>query len=101
MASRLETGPTTNVLREGDVIPHHAVTVSVSLDSEPAPMRDGDATEMRKTMAEEARLTRGPAGYREISCGTLSFCDGEGEMLSAVRIARMPEMKSHPSTKGV
>ena len=80
-------------LREGDVIPQHAVTVAVSLDGVLAPMRDGDATEKRKKTAEEGRLTRGPAGYREVGCGTLSFCDAEGDMISAVRIARMPETK--------
>ncbi len=35
----------------------------------------------------------GPAGYREVGCGTLSFCDAEGDMISAVRMARMPESK--------
>lgn len=80
-------------LREGDVIPQHAVTVAVSLDGVLAPMRDGDAQEKRKKTAEEGRLTRGPAGYREVGCGTLSFCDAKGDMISAVRIARMPETK--------
>jgi hypothetical protein len=80
-------------LRDGDVIPQHAVTVAVSLDGVLAPMRDGDAQKKREKTAEEGRLTRGPAGYREVGCGTLSFCDAEGDMISAVRIARMPEPK--------
>jgi hypothetical protein len=79
------------VLRDGDVIPQDATTVAVSLDGVLAPMKHGGAQQKRQETAEEGRLTRGPAGYREIGCGALSFCDAEGEMLSAVRMARMPE----------
>jgi len=78
-------------LREGDVIPPHATTVAVSLDGVLAPMKDGGARQKRQQTADQGRLTRGPAGYREVGCGTLSFCDAEGQMLSAVRMARMPE----------
>lgn len=80
-------------LRGGDVIPAATKTVAVSLDGVHTPMKSGGAKEKRKQTAEEGRLTRGPAGYREVGCGTLSFCDAEGEMLSAVRTARMPEPK--------
>jgi len=80
-------------LRAGDVIPQHAATLAVSLDGVLAPMKDGDAHEKRQKTAEEGRLTRGPAGYREVGCGTLSFCDAEGDMIAAVRMARMPEAK--------
>jgi hypothetical protein len=78
-------------LREGDVVPPHTTTVAVSLDGVLAPMKDGDAQTKRQKTADEGRLTRGPAGYREVGCGTLSFCDVEGDMISAVRMARMPE----------
>lgn len=78
-------------LRDGDVIPQHAKAVAVSLDGVLAPMNDGGATEKREKTAEEGRLTRGPAGYREVGCGTISFCDADGDMISAVRMARMPE----------
>jgi hypothetical protein len=54
-------------------------------------MRDGDAKGKREKMAAQGKLTRGPAGYREVGCGALSFCDAQGNMLSAVRTARMPE----------
>ena len=80
-------------LRAGDVIPQHTATLAVSLDGVLAPMKDGDAPEKRQKTAEEGRLTRGPAGYREVGCGTLSFCDAEGDMIAAVRMARMPETK--------
>jgi hypothetical protein len=78
-------------LREGDVVPQHTTTVAISLDGVHAPMKDGEAQAKRQKTASEGRLTRGPAGYREVGCGALSFCDAEGEMISAVRMARMPE----------
>jgi hypothetical protein len=81
------------VLREGDLIPQRATTAAVSLDGVLAPMKDGGAQQKRRKTAEEGRLTRGPAGYREVGCGTLSFCDAKRDMISAVRIARMPEPK--------
>ncbi len=84
------------MLRDGDVVPQHTVTVAVSLDGVHAPMKDGEAQVKRQQTADEGRLTRGPAGYREVGCGTLSFCDAKGDMLSAVRMARMPE--SHKAT---
>jgi hypothetical protein len=80
-------------LRERDVIPQHTTSIAVSLDGVLAPMKDGDAQDKRQKTADEGRLTRGPAGYREVGCGTLSFCDAEGDMISAVRMARMPETK--------
>lgn len=80
-------------LRAQDVIPQHTCSVAVSLDGVLAPMKDGQAQHKRQTTAEQGQLTRGPAGYREIGCGTLSFCDAEGDLLGAVRMARMPESK--------
>ncbi len=80
-------------LRKGDVIPQHTATLAVSLDGVLAPMKDGEAQAKRQETAEEGRLTRGPAGYREVGCGTLSFCDAEGDMIAAVRMVRMPEPK--------
>lgn len=80
-------------LRHSDVIPPQAVTVAVSLDGVLAPMKDGQAKQKRASTAANGQLTRGPAGYREVGCGTLSFYDADGEMLAAIRIGRMPELK--------
>ena len=52
-----------------------ACTVAVSLDGVMAPMK-----------------TQG-GGYREASCASVSLYDGEGERLSTVRMARMPQSK--------
>ena len=78
-------------LREGDLVPPEAVSVAVSLDGVLVPTKDGDGPAKRAQMAEEGRVAQGPAGYREVGCGTVSFCDAEGEMISAIRIGRMPE----------
>ncbi len=80
-------------LRDATEVPEGTVTVAVSLDGVLAPMKDTDPTGTRQRAAEQGKLTKGPAGYREVGCGTLSFCDAQGKMLSAIRMARMPEAK--------
>ncbi|HEX7680004.1 MAG TPA: hypothetical protein VF713_17880 [Thermoanaerobaculia bacterium] len=78
-------------LREAMVVPDEAVTVVASLDGVLAPMKDGEAVEKRAETAARGQIAKGPAGYREVGCATLSFCDREGKCLAAVRMARMPE----------
>jgi hypothetical protein len=80
-------------LRDASEVPVGTVTVAVSLDGVLAPMEDGGRVAKRQEAAEQGRLTKGPAGYREVGCGTLSFCNETGEMIAAIRIARSPEMK--------
>lgn len=78
-------------LREAMTVPDEAVTVLASLDGVLAPMKDGGAAEKRAETAARGQIAKGPAGYREVGCATLSFCDKEGKCLAAVRMARMPE----------
>jgi hypothetical protein len=78
-------------LRIGDVVPRDAVSVAVSLDGVLVPTNDGEGPAKRAQAADEGRVAQGPAGYREVGCATLSFCDSKGEMISAVRCGRMPE----------
>ena len=78
-------------LRQGDITPKGAVTIAVSLDGVMAPMAAGERAAKRRASADQGQMTRGPAGYREVGCGTISFCNSEGEMIAAVRMARMPE----------
>lgn len=80
-------------LREAELVPANAVSIAVSLDGVLVPMKDGGAVQKRQQTAEQGQLTRGPAGYKEVGVGTVSFCDAAGEMLSAIRIGRMPEYK--------
>jgi hypothetical protein len=79
------------ILREAMVVPDEAVTVMASLDGVLAPMKDGRAVETRAETAARGQIAKGPAGYREVGCATLSFCDKDGKCLAAVRMARMPE----------
>ena len=72
-------------------VPAEARTVAVSLDGVMAPMKDGDRQAKRAAAQAAGRATKGPAGYREVGCGTVSCYDGEGERLNTLRIGRMPE----------
>jgi hypothetical protein len=70
-----------------------AVVLAVSLDGVMAPMKDGQREARREQSRQEGKQTRGPSGYREVGCGTVSLYDPEGERLRTVRTARMPESK--------
>jgi len=80
-------------LREAFVVPEDAVTVAVSLDGVMVPMKDGERQDKRARSRAAGKQTKGPAGYQEASCATLSFYDIEGERLGTVRMGRMPESK--------
>ena len=80
-------------LREGLQVPEGTTTIAVSIDGVYAPMDDTEVTRSREAAAAEGRMTKGPLGYREVGCGTISFCDREGEVLGAIRMARAPEYK--------
>lgn len=78
-------------LRESMTIPEEAVTVVASLDGVLAPMKDGEVVAKRARAAKEGKIAKGPSGYREVGCATLGFCDENGKLISAVRMAKMPE----------
>lgn len=78
-------------LREAMVIPERTACVMISIDGVLAPMNDGGASEKKAKTAARGQVAKGPAGYREVGCATLSFCDEDGECLAAIRMARMPE----------
>lgn len=81
-------------LRDALVIPQGAVSIAVSLDGVLAPIDGGNSpTEVRAQAADQGRLSKGPAGYREAGCATVAFCDEKGDLLGAVRMARTPEAK--------
>jgi hypothetical protein len=82
------------VLREAIVIPEETASIAVSIDGVLAPI-DGGASpiEVRAEAAGEGRVSKGPAGYREVGCATLAFCDAEGDLISAIRFGRGPEPK--------
>lgn len=81
-------------LRDAIVIPKGTASVAVSLDGVMAPIDGGTPTAaLRNTAAKAGVISKGPAGYREVGCATISFCDAEGDMLGAIRLARAPESK--------
>ena len=81
-------------LREGFEIPEGSVSIAISLDGVLAPIDGGNSpTDVRAKAADEGRVSKGPAGYREASCATISFCDAKGDLLGAIRMARAPETK--------
>ena len=80
-------------LRSQEAVPPEAVTVAVSLDGVLVPMMDGKRQEKRTQAEQEGKKTSGSAGYSEASCGTVSFYDEQGDLLSTIRMGRMPEKK--------
>jgi hypothetical protein len=83
--------PMFEAVRARECVREDTVAVAVSLDGVQVPMKDGERSSKRERQAAEGKLQRGPSGYREASCATLSFYDAKGEMQSTVRFARMPE----------
>lgn len=80
-------------LRAALQVPASAATVAVSLDGVMAPMKDASRSAKREATFAQGKHRQGPAGYQEVGCATLSFYTAEGERLSSVRLARMPEAK--------
>jgi hypothetical protein len=76
-------------LRSLESVPPTAVTLAISLDGVLAPMR-GVTPEPAEPEAEP-KQPKGPRGYQEVGCGTISLYDAAGERLQTVRYGRMPE----------
>jgi hypothetical protein len=93
LSARLEDdrAPFEQRLRSEEKVPKAAHTVAVSLDGVLMPMKDGNAEEKRARTRANERLAKGPAGYSEASCGTLTLYDRDGEPLQTLRLGRMPE----------
>lgn len=80
-------------LRAWETVPRQAVTLAVSLDGVMAPMRRAsDAPKKPEDQAAE-KQPKGPQGYQEVGCGTVSLYDADGQRLHTVRSGRMPEHK--------
>jgi hypothetical protein len=80
-------------LRREELVPKEAASVAASLDGVMVPMKDGKREEKRARARTKGKLERGPAGYQEVGCATLSLYDADGERLKTIRMARMPEPK--------
>ena len=80
-------------LRGQQSVPAAATTAAVSLDGVMAPMKDGARQAKRAATRAEGRPTKGPAGFREVGCGTVTYYDSEGKRLRTLRMGRMPEAR--------
>ena len=78
-------------IRAVEAVPQEAASVAVSLDGIMVPMKDGERQEKRARARAKGKETRGPTGYREASCGTLTFYDKDGDRLESRGFGRMPE----------
>ena len=75
-------------LRRDETVPAESAMLVVSQDGVMAPMKDGMRRQKRSNPEKRAM---GPAGYREVGCGTVSLHDATGKRLQTVRYGRMPE----------
>ena len=75
-------------LREQEVIPAEATVVAVSIDGVYVPTKAGYEAKKRRVAEGKAQ---GPAGFREVECGTVSLYDEEGERLETTRYGRAPQ----------
>ena len=82
-----------SLLRSQEQVPERAVVVGVFLDGVMVPMKDGNRKKKRQEAVETGKQPKGPNGYREVGCGTVTFYDDEGQRLSTSRMGRMPERK--------
>ncbi len=78
-------------LRLCEDVPAEATTLVISLDGVLAPMRN--TAPDKASPKKEEKQPKGPKGYQEVGCGTVSLHDAEGERLQTVRYGRMPESK--------
>jgi len=88
-----------NILRSQETVPVEAVTLAASLDGVKLPMKDGERTEKRAQAVEDGKEPRGPNGYREAACATVSAYDSEGNRLETVYHGRMPESRKPTLTE--
>jgi len=80
-----------SAIRAVEAVPEEAVAVAVSLDGIMVPMKDGERQAKRARARAKGKETRGPTGYREASCGTITFYDKDGDRLETRGFGRMPQ----------
>ena len=81
-----------STLREYEQVPVAAAVVAFSVDGVMAPLKA--EAQLRQCKRQEAgKHGSGPAGYREVGCGTVSFYDAGGDRLHTLYYGRMPESK--------
>lgn len=96
-------------LREQETVPAETTIVAVSLDGVMVPDKDGqkEAKEKREEATKKnlSNQYSGPAGYREVGCGTVTMYAEQEEQdkapprLETVRYGRAPEYKKQTLTE--
>ncbi len=90
-------------LREQEWVAAEAAVVGVSLDGVMVPDKDSQReAKAKREAAQAAGLSKslsGPAGYREVGCGTITLYDDEANRLDTVRYGRAPEYKKQTLTE--
>jgi hypothetical protein len=91
-----------NALREQEWVEAGTTVVAVSLDGVMVPDKDGQREAKAKRESAKAqglsRAPSGPAGYREVGCGTVTLYDERGHRFDTVRYGRAPESKKKTLT---
>ncbi len=88
-----------NALRAVETVPLEAKVLAASLDGVMVADREAQSeakVEREKKRKNLAKATGGPAGYREVGCGTVSLYDvfeNEAKRLQTIRYGRAPEAK--------
>ena len=88
-------------LRGEETVPAEAKVLAVSLDGVMVPDKGAQAeakAEREKKRKNLAKATGGPAGYREVGCGTVSLFDAEVKRLLTIPYGRAPETKKRTLT---
>ena len=75
-------------LRAQETRPAQATVMAISVDGVMAPMKGPGRRAKRDVPGKHAS---GPAGNKEVGCGTVVLYDAEGDRLHTVRYGRMPE----------
>ena len=78
------------VVRSQETMPDEATVMAISVDGVMAPMKGPGRSAKRDLPGKHAS---GPAGNKEVGCGTVVLYDAEGQRLQTVRYGRMPESK--------
>jgi hypothetical protein len=90
-------------LRDQECVPAEAAVVAVSLDGVMVPDKDAQAAAKAKRDEDKdkgvSKQQSGPAGYREVGCGTVTLYDEEAKRLDTVRYGREPEYKKKTLTE--
>ena len=92
-----------DALRQQEVVPAEASVVAVSLDGVMVPDKDAQReAKAKREAAKKQGLSKqlsGPAGYREVGCGTVTLYDEDAKRLDTVRYGRAPESKKKTLTE--